>query len=405
MTFSRLCDTISLMQYRTNQKNGEELSVLGFGCMRFTRKNGAIDQEKAESEMKRAFDLGVNYFDTAYLYSGSEECLGKFLQHYGLRNQVRIATKLPQYLVKKEQDIERYFAEELGRLKTDYVDYYLMHMLNDALSWERLSGLGIQEWIAGKKQSGAIKNIGFSFHGGTKQFKELLDAYDWDFCQVQFNYMDEFAQAGIEGLEYAYQKGIPVIVMEPLRGGRLVNFLPQKALREFESMPVKRSPADWGLRWIWDHKQVNVVLSGMNDIAQVEENARIAGEALAGSLSEEELALYGRVLKAINESERVGCTGCNYCQPCPKGVDIANCFSAYNHSYTDGYATGFREYMMCTTLRKNRSNAGQCVKCGKCEQHCPQNIPIREELGKVRRRLENPIYHVGAFFARRFMKY
>ncbi len=393
------------MQYRSNPKNGDRLSVLGYGCMRFTRKNGAIDQEKAEAEMKRAFDLGVNYFDTAYLYQGSEECLGKFLARYGLRDQIKIATKLPQYRVKKPGEFEKYFSEELKRLQTDHVDYYLMHMMNDRVSWERLCSLGAKEWIAEKKKSGAIRNIGFSFHGGTGQFRDLIDAFDWDFCQIQFNYMDEYAQAGIGGLNYAHEKGLPVIIMEPLRGGRLVNDLPSGALWEFERMPVKRSPAEWGLKWIWNHEQVNVVLSGMNDVAQVEENARIASETEAGCLSEEELALYRRVLKEINASVKVGCTGCNYCQPCPQGVDIPMCFSAYNHSYTDAYKVGFREYLMCTTLRKNRSNAGKCVKCGLCEQKCPQKIPIRDELSRVRRRLENPVYHIAACFSKFFLRY
>ncbi len=393
------------MQYRVNQKNGDRLSVLGFGCMRFTRKGTAIDQEKAEREMALAVERGVNYFDTAYLYSGSEVCLGTFLKKYGCRDKINIATKLPQYYIKKPGDAERYFQEELERLQTDRVDYYLMHMLNDPDSWQRLCGLGLKEWIAEKKASGQIRNIGFSFHGGTVKFKALLDAYDWDFCQIQFNYMDEHAQAGIEGLRYAHEKGIPVVIMEPLRGGRLVNQLPAAAKREFSDRPEGWSPAEWGLRWIWNHKEVNVVLSGMNDTAQVEENTRIAGEAEPGHLKEDQLAVYDRVLEKINAAIKVGCTGCGYCQPCPKGVDIPGCFSAYNHSYTDGYAVGFKEYFMCTTLRGTRTNASLCVKCGKCEQHCPQGLPIRKELDNVKKRLEHPIYKIGAWGVRFVLKF
>ena len=393
------------MQYRVNPKNGDQLSALGFGCMRFTRRGGGIDQEKANSELKRALDLGVNYFDTAYIYPGSEVCLGRFLAQYGCRDQVKIATKLPQYTIRRLEDAEKTFQEELKRLSTDHVDYYLMHMLNDARSWERLCALGVREWAEEKKRSGAIRNLGFSFHGGTEAFRELVDAYDWDFCQIQFNYMDEHAQAGVEGLRHAHEKGLPVVIMEPLRGGRLAGGLPRDARREFEAADPGRSPADWGLRWIWNHPQVTVVLSGMNDVSQVEENCRVAGEALPGSLTEDELAVYGRVLAALRRTMKVGCTGCGYCQPCPKGVDIPTCFSAYNNSYADGMFTGMREYLMCTTLRKVRSNAGLCVKCGRCEQHCPQHIPIRDRLDDVKKRLENPIYKIAAWGAPKVMKY
>ena len=393
------------MQYRINPRNGDSLSALGFGCMRFTKRGAAIDQEKADREMALALERGVNYFDTAYIYPGSEVCLGAFLKAHGCRDQVNIATKLPQYRVQKPGDMDRFFEEELTRLQTDHVDYYLMHMLNDAESWSRLCALGIREWIAAKKASGAIRNIGFSFHGGTLQFKALVDAWDWDFCQIQFNYMDEHGQAGLEGLRHAHAKGLPVVIMEPLRGGRLVNGLPPAAKREFEAMQPARSPADWGLRWVWNHPEVTVVLSGMNDVAQVEENCRIASESLPGALSEEELALYGRVLAELRRSVKVGCTGCGYCQPCPKGVDIPTCFAAYNGSYADGLIAGMREYMMCTTLRKVRSNAGLCVKCGRCEQHCPQHIPIRAELDNVKKRLENPLYRIAAWGAPKILKY
>ena len=393
------------MQYRVNPKNGDSLSALGFGCMRFTKRGGAIDQEKANREMALALEMGVNYFDTAYIYPGSEVCLGNFIEAYGCRDRIRIATKLPQYRVNRPEDPERYFAEELSRLKTDHVDYYLMHMLNDEKSWERLCALGVREWLAEKKASGAIRNVGFSFHGGTLQFKALVDAFDWDFCQIQFNYLDEHSQAGIDGLNYAHERGLPVIIMEPLRGGRLAGGLPSGARKVFESAEPKRSPADWGLRWIWNHEQVTVVLSGMNDISQVEENCRIAGQALPNALTAQELKLYDKVLAAIRKDTRVGCTGCGYCQPCPRGVDIPTCFAAYNTSYSDNLFTGMKEYMMCTTLRRVRSNAGLCVKCGRCEQHCPQHIDIRNQLDHVKRRLENPLYRVAAWGTPKILKY
>ena len=394
-----------MMQYRTNPRNGQPLSALGFGCMRFTRKGGAIDQEKANRELKRALDLGVNYFDTAWAYPGSEEALGRFIREYDCRDRLNIATKLPQYRVKKREDFDTFFDEELKRLQTDHVDYYLMHMMNDAASFQRLCGLGLKEWVAKRRDAGQIRNIGFSFHGGTLQFKALIDAWDWDFCQIQLNYMDERSQAGVEGLEYASSKGLPVIIMEPLRGGKLAGGLPKAAAKVFEAAEPKRSPAEWGLRWLWNRPEVTVVLSGLHDIAQVEENCRVASDSLPNALTKDDMDLYQRVLTAIAKGTRVGCTGCGYCQPCPKGVDIPVCFAAYNTSYADNLFTGMKEYMMCTTLRKVRSNAGLCVKCGKCEQHCPQHIAIREELAKVRKRLENPAYKVAAAVVPKILRY
>jgi len=392
------------MQYRENPKSNDKLSVLGYGCMRFTKKGNGIDQEKAEKEMYEAYKSGVNYYDTAYIYPGSEVCLGKFLKKYDIRDKVNIATKLPHYLLKKPNDVENFFTEELERLQTDHVDYYLMHMLNDVNTWNRLCEMGVLDWIKEKKASGKIRNIGFSFHGGTIAFKELIDAYDWDFCQIQFNYMDEHAQAGIDGLRYAASKNIPVVIMEPLRGGRLAN-LPDAARKEFEKINPDRSNVDWGLRWIWNHPEVTVVLSGMNDIDQVQQNCKTAETSAANSLTDTELSAYERVLDQLRKSIKVGCTGCGYCQPCPKGVDIPTNFAIYNSSYTDGYINAMREYVMCTTLRKVQSNASLCIKCGKCEQHCPQHLNIREELENVTKRFENPIYKIGIPIAKKILKY
>lgn len=391
------------MLYRKNPKNGKELSILGYGCLRFTKKGGVIDQKKAEEEMKAAIENGVNYFDTAYTYHGSEVCLGKFLAK-GYRDKVNIATKLPHYYIKTIEDMEKCFEEQLQRLQTDHIEYYLMHMLNDAATWKRLTDLGMEAWIAGKKAEGKIENIGFSFHGATEQFIKIIDAYDWDFCQIQFNYMDEHSQAGLRGLQYAAGKGLPVIIMEPLRGGRLVQGLPESAKRVFEKTTPKRSPAEWGLRWVWNHPEVTVILSGMNEIEQVEENVRIASEAKADSLTKEELEVFEQVKQEINKRIKVPCTGCAYCMPCPQGVDIPGCFSAYNMRYTDGWYAGFKTYFMCTTLRKNQTNASKCVGCGKCERHCPQSIPIRQKLKEVRQHMEGPVYHVGRFVAKHTRK-
>ncbi len=392
------------MLYRTNPKNQKQLSILGYGCLRFSRKGTAIDQEKAEREMKIAIDHGVNYFDTAYTYGGSEACLGEFLAK-GYREQVNIATKLPHYYLKQEGDMERYFMEQLKRLKTDHVEYYLMHMLNDVAAWERLKTLGMIEWIVDKKEKGQIENIGFSFHGNTENFLKILEAYDWDFCQIQYNYMDEHSQAGRKGLQRAYEKGMPVIIMEPLRGGRLVQGLPKTAAKLFEKEQPLRSPAEWGLRWLWNQPEVTVVLSGMNDSAQVEENIRIASASEPGCMDGHSMEVIEQVKKEINRCMKVPCTGCGYCMPCPAGVDIPGCFSAYNTRYTDSWFQGMKAYVMCTTLKTNPTNASQCIRCGKCETHCPQNISIRKELVKVKKHMENPAYHIAKFVSKRIGNY
>lgn len=382
------------MHYRKD-RTGQPLSILGFGCMRFQRKRGAIDYEEAEREVLAAIERGVNYFDTAYIYPGSEEILGKVLDQNRCRDKVNIATKLPHYLIRRPEDIERYFQEQLKRLRTDHVDFYLMHMLPDVSTWERLKSLGVEQWLEEKKAGGAIRRVGFSYHGNTNAFQALVDAYDWDFCQIQYNYIDEHTQAGRRGLQHAAGKGLPVIIMEPLRGGRLVNNLPRKAQELFAAAQPKRTPAEWGLRWLWNQPEVTVVLSGMNSMEMVEENCRIASEAEAGEQGAAEAALYEQVKAEINAKIKVGCTGCAYCMPCPKGVDIPGAFRCYNARYTEGFYTGMKEYFMCTTLRGKRSNASLCVKCGRCETHCPQGIHIREELDNVKRVMEGPVYAIA----------
>ncbi|MBQ8621868.1 MAG: aldo/keto reductase [Oscillospiraceae bacterium] len=381
------------MNYRAD-KYGNSLSILGFGCLRFPQKLGRIDMEETERQIKLAIEQGVNYFDTAYIYTGSEAALGEILERNGLRDQVNIATKLPHYLIKSPAGLDRMFDEELRRLRTDHVDYYLMHMLNDIEAWERLKEMGIEAWIAAKKASGQIRQVGFSYHGNTDMFCRIVDAYDWDFCQIQYNYLDEHAQAGRRGLHHAHAKGLPVIIMEPLRGGKLVQYLPEKAKALFANYPVKRSPAEWGLRWLWNQEEVTVVLSGMNSNAMVRENIRTASGVQVGELRPEEEALYAQVVKAINENTKVGCTACGYCQPCPKGVDIPGTFAIYNRWYAEDKAGAFKEYLKCTTLRKNSTAASNCVGCGKCEKHCPQGIRIRKELKEAQKVLETPLYKI-----------
>ena len=381
------------MNYRTD-KYGNSLSVLGYGCMRFPRKQGKIDMATTERLITTAVENGVNYFDTAYIYPGSEAAVGEILEKTGLRSRVNIATKLPHYLIKNKDGLDKLFQEELRRLRTDYIDYYLMHMLNDIEAWQRLLDMGIEQWIAEKKASGAIRQVGFSYHGNSEMFCKILDAYDWDFCQVQYNYLDEHSQAGRRGVEYAHSKGIPVIIMEPLRGGKLVGLLPEKAKQIIAEYPVKRTPAEWGLRWLWDQEEVTVVLSGMGSDFMLEENLRIASESEVGQIPEEERDLYAQVVRAINDTVKVGCTACGYCQPCPMGVDIPGAFAAYNRWYGEDKKNAFMDYLKCTTFRKNSTGAGNCIGCGKCEKHCPQGIAIRQELKEVQKVLETPLYKV-----------
>ena len=390
------------MQYRKD-RYGNDLSILGYGCMRFTRKGAGLDVEKAEKELMTAYRAGVNYFDTAYIYPGSEAALGEVLERNGIRDKVNIATKLPQYLIGNRAALDRYFIEELSRLRTDHVDYYLMHHLTDVAMWEKLKKVGILEWIAEKKQSGAIRNIGFSYHGNTDNFLKILNDYDWDFCQIQYNYLDEVAQAGKAGLQAAAGNGIPVVIMEPLRGGKLVNMLPEAAKKAMAESGRNWSPAEWGLRWLYDQPEVTVVLSGMNSTEMVEANCRTASEAAAGSLSEADRETLEKVKAAIREKERVGCTGCRYCMPCPKGVDIPGIFRCWNAMYTESKSGGRSQFIQTVGLTREPAFASQCVRCGKCEQHCPQSIPIREKLQEADRALRPLPYKLAIGVARAFM--
>jgi predicted aldo/keto reductase-like oxidoreductase len=373
--------------------------------MRFQRKQGKIDMELAQQQLLQAFEGGVNYYDTAYIYPGSEAAIGEIFEKNGIREKLYIATKLPHYLIKSRESIDKIFAEELRRLRTDYVDYYLMHMLTDVAAWERMKSLGIVQWLEEKKKSGAIRQVGFSYHGGSEEFCKLIDAYDWDFCQIQYNYMDEHSQAGRRGLQYAHEKGIPVIIMEPLRGGKLVNRLPQKALEVFANYPTKRTPAQWAFRWLWDQKEVTCVLSGMNSMEMLADNVQTASETEIGELTQADQAMLKQVVAAINDKMKVGCTGCAYCMPCPKQVNIPGTFAAYNRRYQEGKFWGLVEYVMASVLQKDSTVASACVGCGKCEQHCPQHLPIREKLKEASKELESPLYRVARAVIKPFTKF
>ena len=390
------------MQYRKD-KYGEELSILGFGCMRFEKKGGKIDIDKAEKEIMQAVDSGVNYFDTAYIYGGSEEAVGEIFERNHIREKIKIATKLPQYMVSNGAALDRYFNEQLQRLRTSYVDYYLMHHLTDVAMWEKLKNVGVIEWIESKKKSGEIKNIGFSYHGNTDGFLKILNDYDWDMCQIQYNYFDEVSQAGKKGLQEAAKKGIPVVIMEPLRGGKLVSMLPEEAKKVMYRSGRNWSPAEWSFRWLYDQPEVTVVLSGMNSVDMVKENCRTASNSVVHQFTERDFNTISEVIKIIREKERIGCTGCRYCMPCPKGVDIPGTFACYNTMYKDSKREGRFQYAQTVGLTKEPAFASQCIECGKCEQHCPQNLPIREKLKEADRELRPFPYKIGINIVRKFM--
>lgn len=394
------------MLTRRNDKNGDELSILGFGCMRFPMKGNSIDEPRAIALIREAIDKGVNYYDTAYFYHGgkSESLLGEALSG-GYREKVKIATKLPPFMVSKLDGAKKIFETQCTKLKTNYIDYYLLHMLPDKSTFDRMVSVGVIEWLEQLKKEGKIKNIGFSFHGGKADFEEVVKAYSWDFCQIQYNYLDENNQAGKSGLQLAASLGIPVIVMEPLRGGKLVNNLPKEVIGEFERFDKNRTPAEWALRWIWNHPEVKVILSGMSDEKQLEENIKIASDARENSLSEEELKVFDRVKAVMLEKTKIPCTACGYCMPCPAGVDIPGCFSAYNDKYLLGQKRNRMQYMQTLgTLSKQPAYASLCKDCGKCEKHCPQNIQIRKELKTVKKEMEAFWFKPVVTIARKILK-
>ncbi len=391
------------MNFRKD-KYGNDISILGFGCMRFAQNGGQIDLEKAEREIMSAYNAGVNYYDTAYVYPGSEVAIGKIFAKNKIRERIKIATKLPHYMIKNVESMERCFNEQLKRLQTDYIDYYLMHMLTDVETWERLKSIGILEWLEEKKKSGAIRQIGFSYHGNADMFCQLVDAYDWDFTQIQYNYLDEHSQAGRKGLNYAAAKGLPIIIMEPLRGGRLADRLPAEAVQVMKEYKIQHTPAQWALRWLWNQPEVTCVLSGMNSVEMVEDNVETASTVEIGEFKESEEAMIRDVVAKINSKMQVGCTGCGYCMPCPKNVDIPGSFALYNSYFVDKKKAR-EEYLMCTALRKNSSSASNCIECGKCEKHCPQQIQIRKELKNVQKKLETPFYKIAKRVVKWFKLY
>jgi uncharacterized protein len=383
------------MLYRKMPKNGDELSILGFGCMRLPMLAGKIDEPRAVAQIRQAIDNGVNYLDTAWPYHGgaSEPLLGKALKD-GYREKVRVATKLPSWLVTSREDMDRLLDAQLERLGTDHINYYLVHTLDGPL-WDKMAALGVGDFLDAAIADGRIRNAGFSFHGLGADFARIVDGYPWTFCQIQFNYLDREYQAGMAGLKYAAAKGLGVIAMEPLRGGNLaLPVAPPEVAKIWNEAPEKRTPAAWALRWVWNHPEVTLLLSGMNEEAQIEENLAIANAAHAGSLSDAELGLVDRVAGTYRNLMQVDCTGCGYCMPCPAGVEIPGCFDVYNkmHMFKNLEEAGFIYALrMADGLLKSKSGyASQCVSCGACVEKCPQHIPIPQMLAKVAEELEGP---------------
>lgn len=393
------------MQFREDKKTGNQISILGFGCMRLPTVRGQIDIDKTEKLFLEAINNGINYFDTAYFYIGSEAAIGQIFEKNNLREKVYLATKLPLMLCKNTSDFDKYFNIQLKRLRTDYIDYYFMHMLSGPEQWEALCKLGIIEWIAENKKNGKIKQVGFSFHGKRDNFIKLVDEYNWDFCQIQYNYININYQAGNSGLKYAVEKGLPVFIMEPLLGGRLANSLPQQALDIMGKADKSMTPVAWALKWIWNHSEVTMLLSGMNELEQLRENISLADTSVPNMWTEKELTTINKVIEIFNASYKISCTGCNYCMPCPKGIDIPGCFASYNASYSMKLSTGMLQYMLNTgATTRTPALASMCVKCGKCEKHCPQNIPIRDSLQKVKKRLEPFWFKPVISLVRNFVK-
>jgi len=368
------------MKYRTMGKLGIQASAFGLGCMRFNGPasgDSTIDEQKAVSLIRRAIDGGVTYIDTAYVYldKTSEIVLGKALLD-GYRDRVTIATKVPPDLVNSRADLERILSEELEKLQTDHIDFYLMHAMNRE-KWEHMKSIGAPEFFDEMKREGKIRYKCFSFHGPYEEFEYILNDWDWDMCQIQYNFMDVNNQAGTRGLELAGSKGIPVVIMEGLLGGRLAS-APDNVQALYDAFPVKRSPVEWAFRWLCNHPEVGVVLSGCNEAEQIDENLRIFDTVETGVMSPEELKLMDNVREAYISRTKIGCTGCRYCMPCPNGVNIPGIFSVWNNWSL--YNADPKTDWMFRIIREKNNGADNCVSCAACEAACPQHLNIIESL-------------------------
>jgi predicted aldo/keto reductase-like oxidoreductase len=377
------------MQYVDYGKTGMKVSRFGFGCMRFPKNKvdgiSVIDQDETTRMVRYAIEKGVNYFDTAHVYGGSEEALGIALEG-GLREKVFIVGKNPVWSTENREDMERLLDEELARLQTTYLDVEFLHALSGD-SWQKCLKMGALEFLDDMKKAGKIKHAGFSFHGHIDDFKKIIDAYNWDIVQIQLNFMDVKHQAGVEGMRYATAKGIPVVVMEPLRGGALVDKLPPAVEAAYAEYKIKRSPAEWAFRWLIDQSEVVNVLSGVSTMAQLEENIQIFSENGPGCMTADDKALMEKVVLLFKEHSKVGCTGCGYCMPCPSGVDIPGVFKLYNDTALNEYREKAKVSYAKMDSDEKKSSALSCTECGLCEPQCPQDIPIINKLKEAHKEL------------------
>jgi predicted aldo/keto reductase-like oxidoreductase len=380
------------MKYRKLGRSGESVSVLGFGCMRLPIIGGAqsgadilnpekiVDEPEATRMVHYAIDSGINYFDTAYGYhSGqSEIILGRAL--HSRRDEILMASKMPVWMIKSEDDFDRILDEQLARLSTDRLDFYLLHGLGRH-SWKPVKEMGVLEFLDKVVREGRVRHIGFSFHDDINTFKEITDSHDWEMCQIQYNFYDENYQAGREGLEYAASRGIGVVAMEPLRGGKLVDRIPDEVRYVWESAPNRRSPVEWAFRWIWDQQDVAMTLSGMSSMEQLMDNIELARQAEAGSLTESERAIISRARDVYQSMMKVDCTNCAYCMPCPSGVNIPMNLSMYNDTFM--FKDPEINVLLYNHMLPPEQKASNCIECGRCEELCPQQIQIIEELKRV----------------------
>ena len=368
------------MLYRKIEK--EEVSLLGIGCMRFPTIDDKIDKEKTYEMLKYAVDNNINYFDTAYIYHNgqSESFIGEFIEEYNLREKIKLATKLPSWLIKNHEDMYKYLDEQLNNLKTDYIDFYLMHSLNKE-DFDNLVKCGVFEFLDDIKRRGKAKYVGFSFHDSFEVFKEIVDSYEWDFAQIQYNYIDEEYQAGTKGLKYAHEKGLAVVIMEPLRGGKLANNISEDILDNIKH--TNKSAVELGFEFLYDKEEISVVLSGMSTIEQIKENIEIVDKyGKVNSLTPDEKVAISNLRDAIREKMVVRCTNCRYCVPCPMNVEIPKAFEVLNNASMFEDVDAFR--YKYRALEKDNIDPSRCIKCGKCEKICPQNIDIINKLELVK---------------------
>ncbi len=379
------------MLYREMGETGEKVSILGFGCMRLPTdgRYEHIDRKRASALLDFALESGVNYLDTAYTYHGtnleeggeSEVFLGEYFQEQGNREDIYLSTKLPSWLVQENADLDKFLNSQLKRLQTDYIDFYLLHSVKER-NWSYLEELGVLDFLDSAVADGRIKYTGFSCHDGTDLFKDVVDSYKWDMCLIQYNYLDENIQVGREGLEFAAERKMGIAVMEPLKGGVLANYTPTEVSKIWDKSLIKRTPSEWAFRYLWNYPGISTVLSGMNNMKHLVENIFTASDGQPHSLTREEIKLMEDVKEAYRQEIAVECSSCEYCMPCPNGVNIPQCFSYLNQAaMLNDPSNVYTQYHF---MLKDDEKADNCMGCGVCEELCTQKLPVREKMKQVK---------------------